>query len=913
MSPRFLWPLAVVLCACPPGDDSGDVVEYAGPRLAHEVPASPVEGTAITITATAKDSQGVAQVGLYYRVSGSSVWSAAPMTEDGDTWAGSIPAAAVVAPALEYYFKAADLGDPPATSYLPTTSTSAPFSLPVSVIGEGFPFYADFEPFDPEQPSLTDLGWGSANLTFHGYAWDLSTAHAHGGTSSAFHSRTVADIVPAPEDWLVSPPIDLTAAPTAQVTWYEYGVSPTKGTHALMISTGGSQPDSGDWVAVAELLPTAPDGEWGRSAAYDLSAYVGGVVYLAWAYKGADLDDWSIDDIAVTELQPDFTESFVVTPSPIQAGDSGSVSLTVTNTSSVEAADVAVTVTFPEGGASVTTETQNVGVLASGAAATAEFPLVVDATTPANSYLPITIGVVSGTTVFSEDGRLLVGQPSTASVEWLSLDDGALRLVVGVGDPEAPDWSTELVSTTVLSGTSVYTADITDAWAWLPAGPGDVRWFVEADSETGGAILDFSITYDSVTETSTMSPVAVDIAGSDLCYLPQPPEPALTRTVTSPTELDPGTSGATVSLTVTNRGAATAGPVIATLSSTHTDLTILDGGPYEIDSDPFEDGETLSLASLFVFDVASTHVDSGPVTADLTLTDGVESWILPVSLAVPFPVLRLTGITIDDDGGDAILDPDEYADLEFRITNVGDEATVGLVRGVLSVEATSTASAVAEDNSENVGTMSSGTTSLVDDFNVTVTGGAAGDTVDLLMTMTDTVRTYEARQQILLGEAPWIPMNDLGDDVGDAIEGADFDASAGWYRVVDGVLQMRLLSNTVFDPSRLFLEAWADSPSAEYGLYRIVAQSGLGALQGYDFTSGTFYDLEDPVVSYPDAYTVQLDASIASFVSLPFDELNLGWGIGWCGEPEYYCDQYPDGWGYPYVGYSTADWYTLEW
>lgn len=912
MSPRFFWPLVVVLCACPPVEDSGDIVQYAGPKLTHEQPASPLEGVAISLSATATDAHGVGQVGLYYRVAGSSVWAASAMTSAGDVWTGSIPAQAIVSPAVEYYFKAADLGDPPATSYLPKESTSAPFSLPVNVIGEGFPFYADFEPIDPALPSLSDLGWGSANLTFHGYAWELSTAHAHGGTSSAFHSRTAADITPAPEDWLVSPPIDLSGAPTAQVVWYEYGVSPTKGTHALMISTGGSQPDGGDWVAVSELLPTAPDGEWGRSAAYDLSAWVGGVVYLAWVYEGADLDDWSVDDVAVTELQPDFIETFVVSPSPIQAGESGTLSVTVTNNSPVDAADVAITVAFAEGGASVSPETNSVGSLAAGASTTSDFPLVIDAATPPNSYLPVTVNVVSGATTDSEEGRLLVGQPSMASVEWLSLDDGALRLVVGVGDPEAPDWYTELVSTTVLSGTSVYTADITDAWAWLPAGPGELRWFVEADSESGGAILDFSITYDTVTESSTMSPVAVDIGGSDLCYLPQAPEPALTRTVTSPTELDPGASGATVTLTVTNRGAATAGPVVATLTSSHADLTVLDGGPYEIDSDTFADGETLTVSSLFVFDVAAGHTDSGPVTADLTLTDGVETWSLPVSLPVPFPVLRLTGITIDDDGRDGILDPDEYADLEFRITNVGDEATVGLVRGVLSVEATSTATAVAEDNSENVGSMSSGTTSMVDDFNVTVSGGAAGDTVDLLMTMTDTVRTYEARQQIVLGEAPWIPMNDLGDDVGDVIEGSDFDASAGWYRVVDGVLQMRLVSSTVFDPSRLFLEAWGSSPASDYGLYRIVAQSGLGALQGYDFSSGTFYDLSDPVVSYPDAYTVELDVEISS-LAVTFDEITLGWGMGWCGEPDYYCDQYPDGWGYPYVGYSSVDWYTLEW
>jgi len=120
------------------------------------------------------------------------------------------------------------------------------------------------------------------------------------------------------------------------------------------------------------------------------------------------------------------------------------------------------------------------------------------------------------------------------------------------------------------------------------------------------------------------------------------------------------------------------------------------------------------------------------------------------------------------------------------------------------------------------------------------------------------------------------------------------------------------VSSTVFDGSRLFLEAWANSSASDYGLYRILAQSGKGGLQGYDFSSGTFYDLAEPVVSYPDAYTVELDVPISP-MGLTFDELSLGWGTGWCGEPEYYCDQYPDAWGYPYAGYSTYDWYTLSW
>ena len=34
---------------------------------------------------------------------------------------------------------------------------------------------------------------------------------------------------------------------------------------------------------------------------------------------------------------------------------------------------------------------------------------------------------------------------------------------------------------------------------------------------------------------------------------------------------------------------------------------------------------------------------------------------------------------------------------------------------------------------------------------------------------------------------------------------------------------------------------------------------------------------------------------------------------GWCGPDEYYCDHYPDGWGYPYVGWSPWLFYSIDW
>jgi hypothetical protein len=900
------------LAACDGAVDTGaGGVAYSGPEMVHTPPGVPLEGTAVTLTVEATDPDGVALVQFFHRTEGAPSWVPGAMASKGKTWSIELPGESVEPPGLEYYFQGIDLGDPSALSTLPDAGPSEPFLLPVQVIGNAFPFYEDFEPPDPEVAAITTIGWHNASQGFRGYGWDLSSGKANGGDFAVFHGRG-AEVSSPPHDWLISPAIDLTAAPSAQVVWYEYGISADEATHGLYISTGSPDPDDEEYVAVEASLPPASETAWGRSRAYDLSAWVGQVVYLSWSYEGADTDDWFLDDVAVTELEPQFTPSWTTEPSLLAPGTAATLVVSVFNDSPVDATDVVVSAEFTEGGAANDTPPVTIASVAAGATGEARFDIEIDPGTPNNSYVPLTVTVADASVSTSESSRLLVGVASTASVEWLSLFDGALKLVVGVGDPDSPDWSTQVVSGSVLAGTDTYTADITGAVDYLPAGPADGRWWVQASTAGGGAVMEFSLEFDGVTEFSTMAPIAVDEAETGLCYLPEPPDFVVSRLTTSPSELDPGTSGASLSFTLKNDGASTSGPLSARLVSAHADLSVFDPGPIAFGSDPFDGGDSSTVSRAFVFDVAASHVDSSDLDATLLLTDGVESWSVPLGLAVPFPVFVITGVEIDDSGGDGILDPDETASLEFRVTNVGDESSVSLVRAVLSVEATSTATATAGTNSESLGSVSARTTKSVDDLELAVVGGAAGDTVDLLLTLTDSTRTYQARQQLVLGEPPWQPMSDLGDPTGDLIATGDFDVFSGWYRVIDGVLQMRLVSSTAFDPARLFVEAWASSPAADYGLYRILAQSGVGSLQGYDFSSGTFYNLDDPTISYPDAATVQWELPIA-YMSLNFDELSIGFGAGWCGEPDYYCDHFPDDWGYPYVGYSTSDWFDLSW
>ena len=44
-------------------------------------------------------------------------------------------------------------------------------------------------------------------------------------------------------------------------------------------------------------------------------------------------------------------------------------------------------------------------------------------------------------------------------------------------------------------------------------------------------------------------------------------------------------------------------------------------------------------------------------------------------------------------------------------------------------------------------------------------------------------------------------------------------------------------------------------------------------------------------------------------MGLSTNSIDLGLAAGWCGPPEYYCDHYPNNWGYPYESMDTGLWF----
>lgn len=896
-----LW--LMIVAGCDGGKVEDSQAEFAGPILAHTPPASGTEGADLALSVTAEDPEGVRAVTLYWRAGGGA-WTQAAMTAPGEAgdpaWAALIPGDEVRGPSVDYYFKATDGGDPAASSYLPAEQDDAPFSVPISVQGVALPWIQGFE----EINSIVEVDMHAASAGARGYGWEVAFGEGQEGEQSVWHPRGNAD-VGRMQDWLISPPLDLSGTPQVQVTWQERGASIDQIDHRLLIAVGDSDPTDGGYEEVA-VLPAPPEGAWGRSAVYDLSAWAGNpTVYLAWYFEGEDADDWYMDDIRVEALRADLGIAFEVAADPLSPGDTTALTVQLSNATSVAAQDLTVAVSFPEGGASASAPATGISVTGGGTAS-ALFDLSVDADAVDNRYLPIRIDVTGAdpdTDAWAYEGRLLVGEASVATVEVTPQTPALLTLSIGAGDPDSPAVEIPIYSGT-LSAATTFTEDITGYGDLLPPAPGPARWFLRVAGQGTTTVERFAIAYDGA-EVET-GPAIAYVDQEKIVYLPEPPDLALLSASPRST-LAPGSSAVPVSVTVRNTGAATSGPLTAELIPLDADLTV-QTGPVQLSAGIVARGGSASLTDAFVIDVSAAHDDSTDLAATLRLTDGADTWELPVSFAVPWPVLQVTRVEIDDAGGDGILDPGEAATVNLEITNVGALSCDGTVRTVASLDPASTALATVDPAQETLGTLSTRAT-RDGDFALTVDPAAtAGQAVRLLLTSTDSSRTYLTTVEIPLVEPPWSYVNSLNDPAGDALNGWQFDLMNVQYRAWQGYLQLRFISYTPYDPATLFVEAWGTSPGAQFSYYQIALQSGIASARTYD---GSFHDLGAVAFSYPDAYTVQLDVEIA-LLGLALDQISLGFASGWCGNPDY-CDQFPDGWGYAYTGWSPSLWYDLSW
>ncbi|MFI2741427.1 choice-of-anchor J domain-containing protein [Zhouia sp. PK063] len=125
---------------------------------------------------------------------------------------------------------------------------------------------------------------------------------SYGAVMSGYSSGTIAN-----EDWLISPEIDLTSDSDLNISILQaLNKGKDNSLVSVLISTdykGDGDVSSATWDKIDfEDVPTGSDWTFVQSEKYDLSAYEGKKVYVAFKYTSTDSDaaTWEIKDVKIT-------------------------------------------------------------------------------------------------------------------------------------------------------------------------------------------------------------------------------------------------------------------------------------------------------------------------------------------------------------------------------------------------------------------------------------------------------------------------------------------------------------------------------------------------------------------------------------------------------------------------------------
>ena len=433
--------------------------------------------------------------------------------------------------------------------------------------------------------------------------------------------------------------------------------------HSLWVSTGSRLPDDGDFQQV-EILDVPTSGAWGQHRYVDLSQFAGeSQVYIGWRWVGSNADEWSIDDITVRPLAPDFVIDVISnTTSPLQPGDLADISVIIENQTAGESATCDTTVSIPFG-ATPNELTEDGWAIEGEETIFQEFAFILDSNLNPHRNLPINVEVVCGDDVWVHEGSIQIGQPSLAQLTLELPEMGQVLGTVGIGDPDSPTWSTPIVSAVLDAGVHEFTLDVTDQFLHLPPVAGSERWFLHVDASVIPTIQSFQIGYGStVTSAVTLignARLPANSFGSgtpeffgNLCYTKYGHW--------SDTQIP-------VTVTLSNVGEASQGSVVASVLTQDPNVTVDSAQVGLVDADTWYRSEAHSIET--VISINSSHTSSTPVELLVLLADGVESWTIPVEIDVPFPRLGVTGVLIDDSSGnnDGRLDPNESAQLKYPL------------------------------------------------------------------------------------------------------------------------------------------------------------------------------------------------------------------------------------------------------
>ena len=175
--------------------------------------------------------------------------------------------------------------------------TTIPLPAP-GIIGNNYSFASCATTFITE-------GWRQFSVT-GAQTWSCTASGRTGADGMEMNAYVSSGNNPLNEDWLISPPFDLTTTTAPTLKFYSKGDF-TPG-HGLVVRvstnyTPGTNPNSATWTNVLTFpTPSGSNTAWLLNDNIDLSTYNTSNVYLAWFYNNTTTSNssrWRIDDVTL--------------------------------------------------------------------------------------------------------------------------------------------------------------------------------------------------------------------------------------------------------------------------------------------------------------------------------------------------------------------------------------------------------------------------------------------------------------------------------------------------------------------------------------------------------------------------------------------------------------------------------------
>jgi len=165
--------------------------------------------------------------------------------------------------------------------------------------------------FESFEDSFPPQGWLTISDGDSDEEWIQLEGYGHSGNNSAvvFYCDTTETM----DEWLITPPIDLSQAQAPFLQFYEMENYWEDGIHHYIKISTSSQSDQSTFQTLMDMTPDNHqiNGFNGDPVLIDLSNYIGqDSVYIAFQYVGTYADTWVVDDVEV--LQADEHDVSVV-------------------------------------------------------------------------------------------------------------------------------------------------------------------------------------------------------------------------------------------------------------------------------------------------------------------------------------------------------------------------------------------------------------------------------------------------------------------------------------------------------------------------------------------------------------------------------------------------------------------------